>query len=267
MDASSTVGGLALPLAAGAANGGIADPTIAALLSFGGFLIKWALDARLAQQQGPAQSGEPVTDACPVDQRYPFNPETTHVRLPKPALFAWWDGASVVEQWTSIYGVRKRSIKLLYLSQEIVIPGGIAARHGVPAVVDACFCKLANELAHPGWSYGTDPLGTAITTSVGLLRLLYQSGTAGVMFEVPGNTTVADQGKTGGHVQRGYPSLMGTFQVWERVDVSGWTDPDDVQGDSLTTLRTNEQGDLADVLDIKQGYLPAADGTEDDATP
>ena len=111
-------------------------------------------------------------------------------------------------------------IVLAALRQErwIIIPGGIAARHGVPAVVDACFCKLANELAHPGWSYGTDPLGTAITTSVGLLRLLYQSGTAGVMFEVPGNTTVADQGKTGGHVQRGYPSLMGTFQVWERVE-------------------------------------------------
>jgi hypothetical protein len=147
VDASSTVGGLSLPLAAGTANGGIADPTIAALLSFGGFLIKWALDARLAQQQGPAQSGEPVTDACPVDQRYPFNPETTHVRLPKPALFAWWDGASVVEQWTSIYGVRKRSIKMLYLSQEVVIPGGIAARHGVPAVVDAWIAARSSTVS------------------------------------------------------------------------------------------------------------------------
>lgn len=262
MDASIAVGGLSLPLSAGSANGGIADPAVVALLSFAGFLIKWALDDRLAQQQGPAVDGLPIVDACPVAQRYPFNPETTHVRLPKPALFAWWDGASTVEQWTSIYGVRKRSIRVLYISSEVVVPGGAAARHGVPSVVDACFAKLANERSHPAWSYGSDPLGTAITTSVDMVRLTYDGGAAGMMFEVPGNTTVADQGKTGGHVQRGYPSLLGTFQVWERVGVSGWTDPDDVQGDSLATLRTNEQGDLADVLTVKEGYLPAADGSE-----
>lgn len=264
MDASITVGGLALPLSAGAANGGIADPAVDALLSFGGFLIKWALDARLAQQQGPGADGAPYTDACPVANRYPFNPETTHVRLPKPALFAWWDGASTTEQWTIIYGVRKRTIKMLYMAPAIVLPGGAAPRVGVPSVVDACFCKLANEASHPGYAYGTDPLGTAITTSVDMVRLDYSGGTQGLMFEVPGNTTVADQGKTGGHVQRGYPTLLGSFQVWERVGVSGWTDPTDVQGDSLVTLRTNEQGDLADVLDIKEGYLPAADGTEND---
>lgn len=264
MDASSTVGGIALPLTAGAANGGIADPAVSALLSFCGFLIKWALDARLAQQQGPAADGAPVTDACPVANRYPFNPETTHVRLPKPALFCWWDGASTVKQWTTIYGVRERQIKVLYMSQETVLPGGAGARGGVPAVVDACFCKLANELSHPGWSYGTDPLGTAITTSVDMISLVYQGGTALNVFEVPGNTTVADQGKTGGHVQRGYLSLAGTFLIGERVNVSGWSDPSDVQGDSLVTLRTNEQGDLADVLDIKQGYLPASDGTENE---
>ena len=265
MDASITVGGLALPLSAGAANGGIADPAVAALLSFGGFLIKWALDARLAQQQGPGADGAPITDACPVANRYPFNPETTHVRLPKPALFAWWDGASVVDQWTIIYGKRTRQIKVMYIAPEVVLPGGAAARVGVPAVVDACFAKLANELSHPAWSYGTDPLGTAITTSVDMIALTYGGGIAGVLtYEVPGNTTVADQGKTGGHVQRGYPSLIGTFPVVERVGVSGWTDPTDVAGDSLVTLRTNEQGDLADVLDIKQGYLPAADGTENE---
>ena len=61
-----------------------------------------------------------------------------------------------------------------------------------------------------------------------------------------------------------YAHTLDTPQEKERVDVSGWTNPDDVQGDSLTTLRTNEQGDLADVLVVKEGYLPSADGTEDD---
>lgn len=261
MDPAIDVGGLALPVPAGTGDAHIVDPSVSGLLDFGAYLIKWALDQRLTQLQGPT-NGNPITDACPTANRYPFNPETTHVRLPKPALFAWWDGDSQVSQWTTIYGVRKRTIKLLYLFPEVVLPGGMTARAGLPAVVDACFAKLANERYHPDYGYDGAPDGTDIATSLNLIDLRYTGGQQGMMFEVPGNTTVADQGKTGGHVQRGYPSLLGSFQVWEKVGVTAGVDPTDVALDTLVDIRTNEQGDLSDTMLIHSGYLPATDGSE-----
>lgn len=261
MLADSTVATQALPVPTGDVDSVIDDPTVVGLLDFAGYMIKWALDSRLAQLHGPT-SGAAVTDACPVANRYPFNPETTHVRLPKPALFMWWDGTSQTTQWTMIYGRRVRQIKALYMFAETVLPGGMRARNGIPAIVDAVFAKIANERWHPSYGYDGDPAGTPIVQSLDLMDLGYNGGTAGMMFEVPGNTTVADQGKTGGQIQRGFPALTGTFTVWERVGVSTPEVPGDVQGDTLTTIAVNEQGDTADTVTIKEGYLPAADGSE-----
>ena len=261
MIGNSVVATQTLPVPLGAADTEIADPTVSGLLDFAGFMIRWALNDRLAQLHGPT-SGAAILDACPAANCYPFNPETTHVRLPRPSLFMWWDGDSQVSQWTTIYSRRIRKIKALYMFAETVIPNGAKARAGITGIVDGVFAKIANEYWHPSYGYNGAPAGTPIVQSLDLMRLDYNGGTAGMVFEVPGNTTVADQGKTGGQVQRGYPALTGVFTVWERVDVSTSVDPDDVAGDLLTTISTNEQGDMDDVLTIKEGNLPAADGSE-----
>lgn len=261
MLADSVVATQSLPVPTGTADGYLHDPTVVGLLDFAGYMIKWALDTRMAQLHGPT-NGAVIADACPTANRYPYNPETTHVRLPKPALFMWWDGPSRVTQWTTIYARRERQIKALYMFAETVLPAGMKARNGIPAVVDAVFAKIANERRHPLYGYDGAPAGTTILQSLDLMHILYDGGVQGMMFEVPGNTTVADQGKTGGQVQRGYPALTGTFTVWERVGVSTMEDPGDVAGDVLASLETNEQGDVDDTLPFREAYLPGADGSE-----
>lgn len=261
MLADTTVGTQALPAPPQDADGRIEDPTVAGLLDFAAFMIKWALDARLAEIHGPTD-GNAIVDACPVANRFPFNPETTHVRAGKPALFVWWDGASQVAEWTTIFGRRTRTIKALYLFPETVLPTGMRARAGLPAIVDAVFAKLANEMFHPDYGYNGAPPGTDIATSLNWIDFSYEGGTQGMVFEVPGNTTVADQGKSGGQIQRGYPSMLGSFTVVERIDVSTMVDPTDVALDTLVDIRTNEQGDLSDTMLIHSGYLPATDGSE-----
>lgn len=261
MIADSIIATQALPAPLGVADTAIEDPTVVGLLDFAGFMIRWALNDRLAQLHGPT-SGAAILDACPAVNCYPFNPETAHVRLPKPSLFMWWDGESQVTQWTTIYSRRIRKIKALYMFAETVNPGGAKARAGIPGIVDGVFAKLANENWHPSYGYNGAPAGTPIVQSLDLMWLQYSGGAAGFMFEVPSNGSTADQGKAAGQVQRGYPALTGTFTVCERVDVSTPVDPDDVAGDLLTMISTNEQGDMADVVTIKEGYLPAADGSE-----
>lgn len=261
MDPAVTVGALDVPALSGDTNTPIEDPTLAGLLDFAGYLIKWALDTRLAQLQGPTTS-DPITDACPEANRYPYNPETAHVRVGKPALFAWWQGPSRVAQWTMVYGKRERTIHLLYMFPETVLPNGMGARSGLLSIVDAVFAKLANEAAHPSYGYDGGAVGTPITQSLDLMRLVYEGGEASMAFEVPGNTTAAEQGRAGGQVQRGYPTLRGVFTVWERVGVSSGLDPEDVAGPLLATVRVNEQGDMDDMLTIKEGYMGGADGSE-----
>jgi hypothetical protein len=257
----TTVGGLGLPLAPGPAMGTIDDPVVLGLLSFGAFMIRWAVNERIKQIPGPVPD-KVILDACPEANCFPFNPETTHVREDKPALFAWWEGKSQVSQWTTVYDVRRRDIKLLYLFAETVLPGGADVRHGLSGVVDAVFTRIGRDSSHPGYGFSGAPLGTPLILSLGLMQLQYSGGQQGMISEVPGNATIGEQGRGGGAIQRGYPFLAGTFTVWERVSGSTPQDPGDVALDFPVTLGTNESGDLDDTVDFFEGLLVGPDGSE-----
>ncbi len=255
--ADTTVGGAALPLVSTVANGTIADIAVAGLLDFAGYMIKWALDPALAVIQGPTDSA-PVLDACPTAARFAFNPEETYVRETAPALFAWWDGRSVVTEMTTIYGLRSFDITVFYLFPEILKPTGADVRAGLMAAVDRVFAYIGSVGYHPLYGYGGAPLGSLLANAIGARRLSYTGGQEGFVAVVPGSVQGALS--SAGQATRGYPSLRGTFRVEERVGIPSLSDPEDVGGDILVTVRTGPSID--DVTPVLSKYLPATDGSE-----
>jgi hypothetical protein len=55
---------------------------------------------------------------------------------------------------------------------------------------------------------------------------------------------------------RFYPALVGKVEVHERIGLHEAVDPDDVNGDTTFTLRTNETGDPTDMLEIMERVVP-----------
>ncbi len=244
--ADTTVGGLTLPVPPPAANGPIVDPAVAGLLDFAAYMVKWELDAALAVIQGPTSS-DPITDACPVANRFPFDPAATFVRASVPALYVWWDGRSVVTQLTTVYGLRSFDVQALYVFPEIVLPGGARTRAGLMAAVDRVFSYIGNVGYHPLYSYNGAPVGSLLANAIGARRLTYTGGQEGLMAVVPGQVQGAKS--SDGQATRGFPSLRGTFRVEERVGVPSLVDPDDLLAPILATVRTG------DVTPIRSSYL------------
>ncbi len=255
--ADTVVGGQLLPLPAPAPNGLLVDPAVAGLLDFAAYMIKWELDPALAQVQGPT-TGAPIADACPTAARYPFDPDTTFVRKLFPALYAWWDGRSVVTQLTTLYGLRSFDVQLLYVFPETMLPDGAEERAGLMAAVDRAFAYVGNVGAHPLYGYNGAPPGTLLANAIGARQLTYSGGEAGFMAVVP--SAVSGAKSSEGQATRGYPSLRGTFRVEERVGIPSLSDPEDVGGDIRVTVRTGLN--LDDVVPVLSKYLPAADGSE-----
>lgn len=253
---AGTVGGLRLPMAAGSANAGLSDPTVAGLLSYLAFVLKSDLDAKLAQMGGTA------SDACPIANRYPWDPDTHFVRGLFPALYVWWNGRSVKRPQTLVYDIRERKIDCLYVFQELSAPDGLRSRAGLIAAVDASFAKAAERGRHPDYEPTGFAAGTDILTALGLLKWDYDGGQAGFMAPIPA-TSGAIGGPPEGNIKRGYPSLRGSFTVWERIGPETLEDPQDVTPDILAEFETSDLYDLDNTTPILSRYLVAPDGSED----
>lgn len=253
---AGTVGALSLPIAAGSANAELADPTVAGLMAYVAFVLKSDLDGKLAQMGGT------TADACPTANRYPWDPSTHFVRCNFPALYMWWQGRSVVRPQTLVYDVRERKIECLYVFQELTAPSGLRSRAGLTAAVDASFAKAAERGRHPDYAPTGLPAGTDILTALSLLRWSYDGGESGFMAPIP-NTSNSPGGPPEGGIQRGYPSVRGSFTVLEKIGPETLTDPEDVTPDILAEFETSDLYDLDNTTPILSRYLVAPDGSED----
>src|SRR5687768_12807793 len=69
-----------LPLETAGQDSPIHDLTVVGIADFAGFLIKDALDAKLAEMRGPKDSAA-ITDACPVANRFYWAHNGTFMRV------------------------------------------------------------------------------------------------------------------------------------------------------------------------------------------
>ena len=258
----TTVGPLTLPVPETGPRTRITDPTVDALLDYLAFWIKNSLDAKL-----PELSGTGV-DAVPVANRFPFDPTEDRgfmIKLPVPALFVWWMGTSRIVQRTMVFDYRVRTLRAMYVFEELPSLESMRLRTGLLADVDAAFAKAGERLGHPEYGYAPAAAGTLLPEAIASFdrfSLSYMGGT-------PGRTEYYAPSASGGvrrKVEQAgafqFPALRGDFEVWERIDQDSLVDPDDALGDTLLTINASD-GESANVTEIMQRWLPSPDGSEE----
>lgn len=254
---TTNVGGTTLPVPAGALNSSLDDPAVKGLLDYLAFWIKNTLDTKLANMTGPVN--KPVTDAAPAANRYPFNPESLHVKMNVPALFVWWDGKSQAFDYTLVKARRVRELSVAYVFDEVRMPAGLSARAGLIAAVDACFAKAEERGDHPAYGYNGDPLGTPIAQSLQWIDWQYLGGQEGFYRETLSESLRTSRDEGG--VQRGYPALTARFRISELIAPDTLEDPTDVLGDSVISIAIGD-GESTAVSGLFDRELPGPDGSE-----
>lgn len=259
----STVGGLTLPVPEGTLNTALEDPTVLGLLDFLAHWLKYGLDEKLANMQGTSAT------AIPVNATYPYDPDSIFVRTVQqlPALYVW-PHDEYTRPHTILKNRRERTIKAAYIFNELVAPSGLRARHGLMGAVGAVFVRAARWGRHRTYGYDTDPDGTPIARSVGIMDWRHRYTQYGMMWRVPGTTEgVPERVGTGGDgsIQRGYPTVKAEFIVNELINNDSLIDlpeyPNDVMPDATLSIETGDT--TQDTVEIMQRVLPAEDGDDD----
>ncbi len=266
--ATVNVGAIVLPLAAGAVNTAIGDPLVSGLLDYLSFCLADALDAKLANLHGTSPH------AVLPKNRFRWDPSSYFVRghqdgagSPFPALYVWRRGPGKREQLTLLTDARRVTVGVLYVFDELVLPGALEDRFGLRTTVDAAFYDAASNGFHPAYGYNGAPLGTPIDVSLQLAGwgLVYEGGEEGMMAPIPGQSEALGRGADG-HVIHAYPTLMGTFTAWEEIGPRALRDPQDVTPGITATISVPGNGDLPDALPIMQRICSAPDGSEQPGT-
>lgn len=254
----TNIGGLALPVPAGAASDPLPDPAALAILDYLGFWLRLMLNDKLVSMGGdvPERSDETYGDACPAANLFPYNPMFGEIwrRNPKPALYVWWSGRSRTEQKTIVQKQRVRELSLLWVFCEVQAPENDELRYGTMPAVDGVIRLAIEEGFHPDYGYGDDAPGTPLWRSAGAVDVVMGESRPGVLAPIPeGGDRVAE---ARGQILNYYPAVMGSIMVTERIGRRTPSDPEDVNfGMSLTT-KTNESADSAGGLDVVEIHIP-----------
>lgn len=251
---SATFAGTTFPLTAGAVRSSLEDPVALGLLGYFAHWLNTSLNAQLAVM--PPH----VATAVPTANRFAYNPMGVWVRNDVPALYVWWKEDRAVPHSTLKDGLAG-TYGILYLSDEIVAPAGAQHIAGIAPQVRRVLRLSADRGYHSTYGHGSDPAGTPIFLSLGLAKWSFTRLQAGAMAPVP--ATSSNPGGAGeGGIVRVYPAVEGEIEVVEIVGQPVPSDPDDVMGDITALIRTNEDGDMNDLVDVMERYLPGPDGSE-----
>lgn len=252
MSVSAKVGALDIPIQSGGVKERLSDPLVDKLLDFSAFVIKNALDAKLHDLLGTS------TDAVPEKNRFPYNPlepRGKHRVLSPPALFVWWNGRSKISKHSSIYYMRERELRLLYVFPELPQTAELERRAGLLNAVDACLHQASFWMGHD--EYGS---GASIRSQLGypcMTEWEYLGGEPG-RFGIDEGAGV--ERRISRHSGRDYPALKGYFALYERVTPKDLTD-DDLLQDGQFTINAGETEDTVETLTM---VLGSPDGSEDD---
>ena len=208
------VGPLDLPLEAVGAT--LADPVVTALLPYLSHCLNADLNPRLALMTGTSAEAAPATNLFAWD---PTEPRAHNVRLPVPSLFVWWGGESQLQQLGPLLWVRERTLRAIYVFDELPGLDQFAARTGLLNAVDASLAKAAQRDRHPTYAPPGLPAGTEVSRSIGephAWAWQYLGCAALQRFGIDdaSYTTGGTKKKASG---RDYPALAASFRVQERV--------------------------------------------------
>ena len=257
---TSAIGSAVVPVPSDGTNTTVEDRTLLGILDFLGFIIKEALDAKLTEQGGPVAS-TPLTDACPVDHRFPWDHGGSFMRphvvdgvltgVPLPGLWAW----EVSSQWskegsTLVHDAIEREIKVQYIFPQLSLPDGINARHGLMGIVGKAIARAASRGLHMSYGYNGDGPGTPIWQSLNLLDFQFLRGAQGRLELVPAASTTQGRNNASGAVQHFYPAYEATISVIERIEApQGIPITDETNDATLTIAVGDDVGDTIDVLE------------------
>jgi hypothetical protein len=258
-DVDTSFGKLVLPYPAGAESDPLIDPPVEVLLGYLGFWLRAMLNDKLASMGGgrPEATDENYADACPVANRFPYDPFVGEIwrRNPKPALYCWWKGSSVTTPKTMVYDLRTRELGLLWVFCEVQAPRNDELRHGALAAVDAVITRAIRRGSHPGYGHGSDDPGTPVWRSAGVAEIRLGQTTPGKLAPIPEGLDRRDTSP--GQVTGYYQAVAGSIFVSERVPADSLRVPEDLNTDQTLTIATNEEGDVLDVVDLIEVVIPS----------
>ena len=257
MPDASSVGVLALPIADSAVGATLADPTAYYLLHLAGLAIKEALDTRLLRFR-PENS---ITDACPVANRFNFDPTEPRgfsVKLPKPSLFVWWEGKSTTTQHTALRFIRKRPLNLLYVFEELASMNSMTERHGLMNVVDSALFRMSQRQIN--YSYNDGKTLSEVHGKRDNVCWEYSGGQPGRFGIDEGPGAARRAAKKSG---RDWPALFATFMVEELVEPAQPGDDDTSEANLETLFNMDANAGEGESFDYFSRYLEGWEGCDD----
>lgn len=208
---SAAVGPLELPRTGTGPR--ITDPVVDVILDFLGWKLSHDLNANLAYFAGTS------VEACPASNRFPYNPfepRGHYGKRPLPALYLWWDGTSEPYQPTIVLKGRARTLRMLYVFQELSSKQGMEERAGLFASIEASIVEGAAWDGHPSYGYDTKTAGTPVSESVGAFASWDWSYLGGEAVQRVG-TDSEDRPERAG---RDFPGFAAMFRTRELVQPS-----------------------------------------------
>lgn len=237
-------------------NTALGDPTVDGLLAYFSFWLQYDLNAKLANMQGTS------SDACPTTNRFgwdPTAPSATFIRgrqdsnaSPFPALYLWLDKGKA-KPYTTIYDLRDRTGGIMWIFDELILPGALVDRYGLRAAVEATLFRAASLARHPGFALNGGPLGQPVDVALQLSAMGFWIDNCQQGFMSP---VTAPSGSDQPAVHA-YPTVRCELHAQEQIEMEQPTDGDMANDPSLqSNIGT---GDPARPLPFGKKYLPGFD--------
>lgn len=263
---SYRVGGSLLPREAEGANSPYRDPVLDGLLSFFAHYVRTAVGAKVSEQQGPTSSAR-LDDACPEDNLFPFNHQSTFMRphrragLPPealPGMWLWVEGGEDTQEGATLWSrhVAAWTLRLDYVFPELQVPDGIAGRSGLLGDVGRALHKAAAQKSHPTFTPEGGALGSAVLRPLSLMGIALQRWSVAPLAGKPSTSAVGNgRSAAEGAAQRFFPAVSATLRAWARVGAWEPSSPEDVLQDSFLTISTGDN--TADMVEVLERVIPA----------
>lgn len=269
--------GSTFPLTVPDAGTFLLDPVAVGLANFIAFWLNKDLNPHLARI--PPHSAT----AVPTGRQFPYDPQGFWVRNSnpnspttpaQPQLYVWWEGSRAAN-YTNLLEGSLSTYNVLYIGEEVVAPAGLLHYTGIGPLVARSMNNAFDACVHADYGYNGDPLGTPIWRSLQVRGLRLTETTPGALVPRPA-TNAAAGGQGEGGIVRFFPAVQAVVMVHETIGQpvprestaipggGGTLYPSNVMGDSVLNIRTEENGDIDNAVEIMVRNVPGPDGTEQD---
>lgn len=223
----SAVGPLPIPWAEASADINFSDRTLVGLLDYLGHWLRVSL----------VGTTDPVVDACPATNLFPWDHKGTFVRdddrrLPIPGLWAWELSIEPTDEYATIlYEVVRREIRVQYIYKQVRAPIGERGPKEVVQAAGRIFAKATERGRRSDYGFDGAPAGTLIAESCGWRHWKFKGGRIEPVRMMPAGGQAQTFERKLGDEGVFYLAFTATFHIWERIQLQA-ASVDDVAGPS-----------------------------------